>query len=98
MMTFFCPSRKVFAGVGALGKEAGGFEHHVYTKLAPGEGGRVAFGQDRDSPAADLNRVAVDRDRLAQIAEDRVVLQQVRQGLRVGDVIDCHELELVIVE
>ena len=38
------------------------------------------------------------RDLVRQIAEDGVVLQKVREGLRVGDVVDGYELNVLVVK
>jgi hypothetical protein len=36
-------------------------------------------------------------DGVRQISQNRVVLQQVREGLRVRDVVHCHELNVLVV-
>ena len=50
-------------------------------------------GEDLDGLSVNADRVAVDLDIGVQRAEDRVVLQQMRQRLRVSKIVGGNELE-----
>src|SRR4029079_8263250 len=63
-----------------------------------GELGRVPHGQDLDRAAGDPDRVALRADLVRQVPEDGVVLQEMRERGRVRDVVDGHELELLVVK
>jgi hypothetical protein len=63
-------------------------------RRAPVGLGRVALGEDLDGLAVDGDRVLVVGDLALETAQDRVVLEQVRQGLVVGQVVDGHDLDV----
>ena len=77
-----CPGREMLRGVLSLCEEAGRFEDDVHAELAPRESGGVALGQDGERSLSNLNRIAVNRHTVRQVAEDRVVLQEVGQRIR----------------
>ena len=84
----------VLDDVGPLGELAGGLDDDVDTEVLPGQLAGVLVGQDLDRPAVDDDRVVGRLNLALEAAEDGVVLEQVGQGLGVGDVVDRHELEL----
>ena len=84
----------MLGGVGAGGEEAGRLDHDVDAELAPGQGGRVALGEDLELLAVGDDRVAVDLDPAGVAAEDRVVLEQVGHRRRVDQVVDGDEVDV----
>jgi hypothetical protein len=87
----------VLRRVGLLPEKAGGLDHDLAAELAPGKIGGIAFRQDAHLARADTKAAGGAFHRLRKLAVHRVILEQVRQGLGVGDVIDSDELELAIV-
>jgi hypothetical protein len=80
--------------LGAHGEAARGLDHDVGAELAPGQLGRVGLGGDADALAVDDERVLLDLNRTRVHAVDRVVLEQVTQRPRVGQVVDADELDV----
>src|SRR6266542_4331332 len=85
---------EMLLGLFALGEQAGGFDDDFRAELLPRQVGRVALGQDLDAVAVDHQALAVDLDMAVEPAQHRVVLQQVGQGLGLGDVVHRYEVEL----
>ncbi len=86
--------RQVLGGVVALGEDAGGLDDDVGAQVAPREGGRVALGHRLEGPATHRDGVGGVADLLLEAAQDAVVLQQVRQGRVVGQVVDTDDLDV----
>jgi len=84
----------VLARVVGLGEEAGGLDDDVDAQVTPGEVARVALGQHLEGGATDLDPVADGGDLLGELAQDAVVLQQVRERLGSGQVVDRHDLDV----
>ena len=80
-------------GLLAPGKDAGGLDDDVAAEVAPGEVGRVAFAEDTKDVAADDEVVALNVDVAGIDAMDGVVLEQVGERVRVGDVVDGDDVE-----
>src|SRR5680860_735874 len=86
---------EVLAGAGRVGEEAGRLDDDVGAHLGPREVRRVALGEDREAAlASDGDLAFACDDVLAESAEDAVVLEQVREGLRVRQVVDAHHLDV----
>ena len=85
---------QVLGGVRALREEAGGLDHHVRAHVAPGQRGGVALLEHAQLLAvhheAVGGRLHVARER----PEDRVVLEEVRQRLVVGDVVHADPVDV----
>ncbi len=81
-------------GLGALGETTGRLDDHVGAELTPGELGRVRLGGDADALAVDDERVLFHVHDPRIHAMDRVVLEQVTQGLGVRQVVDADELDV----
>ena len=60
----------------------------------PGQLGRVALGEHLDLLAVDGDRAVAGLDRARERPQRRVVLEQVGERVRVGDVVHRHELEV----
>ncbi|GAA1514064.1 hypothetical protein GCM10009761_15070 [Agromyces terreus] len=84
----------MLARVGGLGEEAGRLDHDVDAELAPGEVGGVALREGLDRGAVDDDVVVVVVDGRVEAARDGVVLEQVRERLVVGEVVDRDDLEV----
>src|SRR5687768_4914602 len=91
---FLRPGIDVLACVGRVREASGRFEHDLYTELAPRQGCRILLGEH-------ANLVTVDNDRFpARVhvpgirSMDRVVLEEVRERARVGEVVDRDEIEV----
>ena len=64
------------------------------TELLPGQIGGVALGADLDGLAVDDDAAVVVGHLTGEAAEDRVVLEQVGQGLVVRQVVDGDNLDI----
>jgi len=84
----------VGAGLGGVGEEPGGLDHDVHTEVAPLQRARVALSRHGDDLVADAERGPVGGHVGVEAAQDRVELQQVRQGGRVGQVVDADDLDV----
>src|SRR5205809_443528 len=67
-------------------------------ELLPGNVLGIAFLEHLDGLAVDDQRVVLHPDRPLEAAQDRIVLQQVREYGRFGQVVDGNELEVAIPE
>ena len=65
---------------------------------SPVELGGVALGEDLDLLAVDGDEVFAGGDFVLQVAENRVVLEQVGQRCRAGQVVDGDKINLGIAE
>ena len=89
---------QVLARILSFGKSAGRFHHDLRAHGLPIQLGRVLFGKDADLAAINADAVALDFNIIAQIAKDGVILEQVRQGTRIGEIVDRHELQIVVLK
>ena len=87
---------EVLRGVVPLREQAGRLHHDVHAEVAPGKGRRVALGQHLEVARAHPQPAAFDRHLVGQVAEHRVVLEQVGQRLRIRDVVDRDELDILL--
>ena len=83
----------VLARVGAFGEQAGGFDDDRRADGGPVELRRILDLENLEALAVDGDRVVRVGDLVRQIAEDRIVFQQMRQGLRIRDVVDGDNLD-----
>src|SRR5690242_384519 len=88
----------MFPGVDTLGKKAGGFHDNIRAHAGPVDFRGVFHLEDFESPAFDGNGFFGVSYVMRQIAEDGIVLKQVRKSLRVRDVVDGDELDVFVVE
>src|SRR6266700_6150202 len=95
---FFHRRAKVFLRVNALGEEAGRFHNNVRADGRPIDLGGVLHLENLKALTIHGDGVIRVRDVVRQIAEDGVVLQKVREGLRIGDVVDGDKLNVLVVE
>src|SRR5690606_20873642 len=85
---------EVRRGLRRVGEEAGRLDHDVGTELAPRKVRRVTLGKRADALAVDRDRLVVVGDLTLERAEHRVVLQQVRERLVVGQVVHRDDLDV----
>ena len=77
-------------------EEAGAFEHQLDAQLLVRQLARVALLGDDDVAAVDLDRIAVRSDRAGEAAMGRIIGEQQRVRLGIGEIVDRDELEIVI--
>ena len=82
----------------SVGEEPGGLEHDVNAQVFPRQLRRVAHRQHFELVAIDRDRVPFGLDFCVQVAEHRVVLQQMRQRRRVRQVVDRDEVDVFVGE
>src|SRR5690606_38700350 len=79
-----------------LGQEqAGGLDHHVRADLAPLQVGRVALLGQADAVAVDDQEVAIDGHVGVEAAVHGVVAQHVGQVVRLEQVVDADDLDVL---
>src|SRR5207247_8101449 len=79
----------------ALREEAGGLDHDVDAEIAPGQARGIALGQDLELAPGDGDAPLARTDVLAEGAQDRVVLEQMRHRLRVTKIVRGDDLEVI---
>ena len=80
-------------GLGGVGEVAGGFDDDLGADGGPVELGGIALGEDLDLLAIDGDEVFAGGDVVVQVAEDGVVLEQVRESCGRGEIVDSDEFE-----
>ena len=94
MMTFFTVvPRCALASVG-VGEAAGGLNHDLRADGRPVQLGGIPLGEDLDLLAVDGDEVFASYDFVLQVAQDRVVLEQVGECRRAGQVVDGNKFNL----
>src|SRR5439155_9348804 len=76
-------------------EQSAAFEHDADAQVAPWELRRVAFAEHADMLVTDAQRILLRSDVHTEAAVHRVVGEQMRQRMGVGDVIHRHELDVV---
>jgi hypothetical protein len=84
--------RSLFLG----GEEAGALQHDVHAQLAPWDFGRVTLREHADRIAVDDHVVAFDRDGARELAVGGVVAGQVGVRLGIAEVVDRHDLDVLL--
>ena len=92
--TFLAPGVEVGTGGGCRGEAARRLEHEVDLELRPRQVRGVALGEHLDAAAVDHERVPVDLDGAAEPAGGAVEAEQLRERLRVGEVVHGDDLEV----
>ena len=78
------------------GEKPRAFEHHVDLEILPRQLGRIALGADLDAIAVHHHGIAFHGDRPREFSVRGVVARQMRVGLRVAEVVDRDELQVVL--
>ena len=87
---------EVGRGPVAVGEEAGRLDHDVDAEVAPRQLLRIALGEKLELLAADGDLAVADLDVLLELAQDRVVLEQVRHRFGVPEVIRRDHIEVAL--
>ena len=82
----------------AVGEEAGRLEHDVDAEVLPRQLRRIAQRQHLELVAVDRDAVVLGLDVRVQVAEHRVVLQQVRERVRARQIVDRDEVDVLVAE
>src|ERR1700694_3433142 len=85
-------------GVGSVGEPAGRLDDDLSSDGVPGQGSGIFFLENLNNLAIDRNTVGAGGDFVRQVAEDRVVLQQMGKGLRVGEIVYSYKVEVLVGE
>src|SRR5207248_5169992 len=84
--------------VRAFGKEAGGLHDDFRADGSPIEFGGILDAEHREATTVYRDAVVGMSHFVRQIAEHRIVFQQVRECFSVGDVVDGNELNILVVD
>ncbi len=98
MMTFLTVVPRWSLGLFGVGEEAGGLDDDLCADGCPVELGGVALGEDLDLLAVDGDEVGAVGDLLLEVSEDGIVLEQVGEGGRGGEVVDGDEFDVGVAE
>ena len=93
-----CAGLEVFGRLGAVREESAALEHQLHAERFPRQLAGIALGEHPDHSRADRDAVVLGTDLLAQRSVDRIVLQEMRERLRIGDVVDGDEVERLVTE
>src|SRR5712692_3099449 len=85
-------------GVSTLGEESRGLHDDVRADGSPINLAGVLHFENLEALALDGDAVLRMRDLVRKVAENGVVLQQMRQSQRVRDVVDRHELNVPVIQ
>ncbi len=77
------------------GEEAGAFEHDVDLQFAPWDLRRITLCEHLDLVAIDDHEFAIDFDRARELAVRGVVAGQVRVRLRIAEIVDGNDLDVI---
>ena len=94
MMTFFAPPSMCLRAASAFGEASGGLEHDVDAEILPRQRRRVLLGEDSDLVAVDGDRAVSCLDVALVRAVNRVVLEQVRERLRIREIVHGDEVDV----
>ena len=95
MMTFLGASGDVLASARRIGEEAGRLNDDVGADLGPRQAAGVALREHgKTLLALDRDLTIAGDDVLAEPTKDAVVLEQVRERLRVRQVVDGNDLDI----
>ena len=101
MITFFAPPLRCADAFSFVVKKPVHSSTTSTFSEPQGQLGGIAFGEDLDAVAriaahGDDDGVAVGLDRAGELAVRRVVLREVRVRLRIAEVVDRDDLEIVL--
>src|SRR5438477_4591019 len=77
-------------------KEAGALEHEIHTEIFPRQLRRIALGAHADAIAVHDEIAAFDADLAWKLAVHAVVAREMRVGLRVAEIVQRDELNIVL--
>ena len=97
MITFLAPLSRWTRALLGRPENTRGFHHDIHAQLAPGQIVRIALGQAGDGPLAHRDPVALHHGVQMGAAVIGIVLQQMKVGLRVEQVVHRHHLGRIAV-
>ena len=86
---------EVLGGAVAAGEDAGRLEHDVDAEVLPRQLRRILDRQHLELVAVDGDSFAAGLDVGVQVAEHRVVLEQMRERGGVGEIVDRDEIDVL---
>jgi hypothetical protein len=90
----FRAGREMFCCCIALGEETGGFEYDFNAEIFPGQLRRILRRQNLELLTGDRDAVAAGLHVGLEVAEHRVVLEQVGEGGGIREVVDRDEIDI----
>jgi len=94
---FLCAGLDVLVRAVEVGEEAGRLDDVVHADVAPLEVGGVALGGGADGLAVDDEVFVVGGDFAVEAAVDRVVLEEVGEGVVIEEVVDADHFDVGVV-
>ena len=94
MITLRAPALEMLGRIGPRAEASAGLDDHVDAELPPGEVRGVGRGRRDDLDSVDDERAVDSFHGAGKRPVDGVVPQQMREHLRVGDVVDRDPLEV----
>ncbi len=85
---------QVLLGIFGVSEASSRFNHHLHADAFPRQRSRVLLFENFDCLTIHRDAVRPGSNFVRQVAEDRVVLQQMGQSFRIGQVIDRHEFQV----
>ena len=79
----------------AVGEQTGRLEDDVDAEVLPRQLRRIAHGEHLELLAVDADAIVPGFDPGVQVAEHRVVLEQMGERMRAGDVVDGDEIDVL---
>jgi hypothetical protein len=89
-----CSGLDVFRCAISRREDAGGLEHDVHAEILPRQLRRILHREDLELVLGHGDPVAGRFHVRLEVAEDRVVLEEMRQGLGVGEIVDGNEVDV----
>lgn len=93
-----CAGGEVLACALTVAKDTGALHHDVDFEFGPGKLGRVALCAGADPPSIDLQATLNRLNFAGEATVHGVVGEEVGEGTVVSQVIDVHELDVIIVQ
>src|SRR5260370_586138 len=81
-----------------IGKSTGRLNHDLSANRIPIDFGRIFSRENLDSLSADYDRIAFYLHAFMKRAKDGVILQQMRQRLRVRKIVGCYKVNIRTVQ
>jgi hypothetical protein len=85
----------VLRGGGLVAEDPGGLHHDVHSELSPRQGGRILHRAHPGLAAVHDNALSLDRHLGGQVPVHGIVLEEMRERLGVGEVIDPDDLDVL---
>ena len=90
---FLHRSAQVLLGFVGIGKAARRLDHNLRAYRVPRQGGRIFLFEDFDGLAIDRDAVGASGYLIRQVAEHRVIFQQMGQRFRIRQIVDRDEIQ-----